>query len=99
MQKRCKGAPDMLEHLRSLPASLNSRSSGDSASFAAPRSHEEHVLWMQKMDITPFDFSYLGSLLEQAYSDWNSRVGSRLARPSTFYSVWNTEGDCIGYDS
>lgn len=89
----------MLEHLRSLPASLNSRSSGDSASFAAPRSHEEHVLWMQKMDITPFDFSYLGSLLEQAYSDWNSRVGSRLARPSTFYSVWNTEGDCIGFDS
>ncbi|RPK28277.1 sensor domain-containing diguanylate cyclase [Paenibacillus xylanexedens] len=89
----------MLEHLRSLPASLNSRSSGDSASFAAPHSHEEHVLWMQKMDITPFDFSYLGSLLEQAYSDWNSRVGSRLARTSTFYSVWNTEGDCIGYDS
>ncbi|WP_405170170.1 sensor domain-containing diguanylate cyclase [Paenibacillus sp. FSL H8-0280] len=89
----------MLEHLRSLPASLNSRSSGDSASFAAPHSHEEHVLWMQKMDITPFDFSYLGSLLEQAYSDWNSKVGSRLARTSTFYSVWNTEGDCIGYDS
>ncbi|WFR65359.1 sensor domain-containing diguanylate cyclase [Paenibacillus amylolyticus] len=89
----------MLEHLRSLPASLNSRSSGDSASFAASRSHEEHVLWMQKMDITPFDFSYLGSLLEQAYSDWNSRVGSSLARKSTFYSVWNTEGDCISYDS
>lgn len=87
----------MLEHLRSLPASLNSRSSGDSASFAAP--HEEHVLWMQKMDITPFDFSYLGSLLQQAYSDWKSQVHSGLTRTSTFYSVWNTEGDCLGYDS
>lgn len=74
----------MLEHLRSLPASLNSRSSGDSASFAAPHPHEEHVLWMQKMDITPFDFSYLGSLLEQAYSDWNSKVDSDLDRRSTF---------------
>ncbi|WP_336763545.1 sensor domain-containing diguanylate cyclase [Paenibacillus sp. USHLN196] len=89
----------MLEHLRSLPASLNSRSSGYSASFAAPDPHEEHVLWMQKMDITPFDFSYLGSLLEQAYRDWNSKVDSGLTRTSTLYSVWNTDGNCIGYDS
>ena len=82
----------MLEHLRFI-ASLNSRSSGDPHLLPLLVLMKKHVLWMQKMDITPFDFSYLGGLLEQAYSDWNSRVGSRLARPSTFYSVWNTESD------
>ncbi|MDN8588055.1 diguanylate cyclase [Paenibacillus sp. 11B] len=84
----------MLEHLRSKPASLNSRSSGDSASSAAP--HEAHVFWMQKMDITPFDFSYLGSLLQQAYTDWYTQRRPHSDRSSIIYNVWNTEGICMG---
>ncbi|MFS0858967.1 MULTISPECIES: GGDEF domain-containing protein [Paenibacillus] len=84
----------MLEHLRSKPASLNSRSSGDSASSAAP--HEAHVFWMQKMDITPFDFSYLGTLLQQAYTDWNAQRRPHSDRSSIIYNVWNTEGICMG---
>lgn len=96
MQKRCKGAPDMLEHLRSLPASLKSRSAGDSTSFTVLPSHDDHALWMQKMDITPFDFSYLSSLLEQAYKDWINQNDTASDRPYAVYSVWNTEGECVG---
>ncbi|MFS0871542.1 diguanylate cyclase [Paenibacillus xylanilyticus] len=84
----------MLEHLGSLPASLNSPSSGDSASSAAR--HKEHAFWMQQMDITPFDFSYLGNLLQQAYTDWQAQHDSDLDRSSRIYSVWNTEGICVG---
>ena len=90
MHKRCKGAPDMLEHLRSLPAILNSRSAGDSTSFTVLPSHDDHALWMQKMDITPFDFSYLSSLLAQAYNDWmNHKVSDNSG---VVYSVWDLEG-------
>ncbi|WP_426333084.1 diguanylate cyclase [Paenibacillus silvae] len=88
----------MLEHLRSIPASLNSRSAGDSTSFNVSPSHDDHALWMQKMDITPFDFSYLSSLLGQAYKDWTSQVDTPLDRTFTVYSVWNTEGECVGGD-
>ncbi|QOS80131.1 diguanylate cyclase [Paenibacillus sp. JNUCC31] len=87
----------MLEHLRSIPASLISRSSGDSASSVAP--HEEHVFWMQKMDITPFDFSYLGSLLQQAYTDWQTQRQPNADRSPMTYNVWNTEGICMGHDN
>lgn len=86
----------MLEHLRSLPASLNSRSAGDSTSFTVRSSHDDHALWMQKMDITPFDFSYLSNLLGQAFHDWTNQKDSVPDRPIAEYSVWNTEGECIG---
>lgn len=89
----------MLEHLRSLPASLNSRSAGDSTSFTVLPSHDDHALWMQKMDITPFDFSYLSSLLIQAFKDWTSQKDSVPDGPFAAYSVWNMEGECIGEDS
>ncbi|MBR2567401.1 MAG: diguanylate cyclase [Paenibacillus sp.] len=80
----------MLEHLRSLPAILNSRSAGDSTSFTVLPSHDDHALWMQKMDITPFDFSYLSSLLAQAYNDWmNHKVSDNSG---VVYSVWDLEG-------
>ncbi|WP_440110851.1 diguanylate cyclase [Paenibacillus sp. QZ-Y1] len=85
----------MLEHLRSIPASLNSRSSGGSASSAVP--HEEHAFWMQKMDITPFDFSYLENLLQQAYTDWHTQRQPNSDNSSMVYSVWNTEGICMGH--
>lgn len=88
----------MLEHLRSLPASLKSRSAGDSTSFTVLPSHDDHALWMQKMDITPFDFSYLSSLLEQAYKDWTNQNDTSSDRPYAVYSVWNTEGECVGGD-
>ncbi|MDT0123814.1 sensor domain-containing diguanylate cyclase [Paenibacillus sp. RRE4] len=85
----------MLEHLRSLPASLKLRSAGDSTSFTVLPSHDDHALWMQKMDITPFDFSYLSSLLGQAFKDWTSQKDSVPGGPIAAYSVWNTEGECI----
>ena len=89
----------MLEHLRSLPTSLKLRSAGDSTSFTVLPSHDDHALWMQKMDITPFDFSYLSSLLGQAFTDWTSQKDSVPSGPIAAYSVWNTEGECIGEDS
>ncbi|PAD31408.1 sensor domain-containing diguanylate cyclase [Paenibacillus sp. 7523-1] len=83
----------MLEHLGSLPASMHSPSSGDSASSAAQRN--EHAFWMQQMDITPFDFSYLKNLLQQAYTDWLTQHDSNWSASSAIYSVWNTEGICV----
>ncbi|KQY87548.1 diguanylate cyclase [Paenibacillus sp. Root52] len=84
----------MLEHLGSLPASLNSPSSGDPASAASL--HNEHALWMQQVDITPFDFSYLGSLLQQAFADWQQQRSPAQDHAAMIFNVWNTEGVRVG---
>lgn len=83
----------MLEHLGRLPESVNSPNSTET--LFSKKSHEEHTLWMQHMDITPFDFCYLDTLLQQAFADWQVQRLTDFGRSQTKYSVWNAEGICV----
>ncbi|GAB6990533.1 sensor domain-containing diguanylate cyclase [Paenibacillus pini] len=64
--------------------------------FAFP--YESTSVWLQEMDISPFDLPYIQQVLLESFEDWSEMTESLSIRRNSHWAVVNHEGTWVAGD-